>query len=189
MNAQVIRRPTAAKGRAKSARKAPARKAQASAAWPEGTGKLARYAFLALVVVMGLVAVIALDLPGKAFRASGAASGEAGFAVAGYQISGKTGTAQQVGATCKCYDGSTAVSFGGFAPADDARFTVYVVIKKPRAGASGGGTAGGTADGVTRNAGPWPCPAVQVMPQAYPGQQSANPESPSTGDESRTVAG
>ena len=34
-------------------------------------------------------------------------------------------------ATCGCYDGSTSVSFGGFAPADDARFTVYVVVHAP----------------------------------------------------------
>ncbi len=66
----------------------------------------------------------------------------AGAGIEGYRVAGKTGTAQQVGATCKCYDGSMAVSFGGFAPADDPRFTVYVVVQRPRAGASGGGTAG-----------------------------------------------
>ena len=37
---------------------------------------------------MAVVAVIALDLPGKALRATGAASGEAGFVVSGYQIVG-----------------------------------------------------------------------------------------------------
>lgn len=65
-----------------------------------------------------------------------------GAGIAGYRVAGKTGTAQQVGATCRCYDGSLAVSFAGFAPADDPRFTVYVVIQKPQGGASGGGTAG-----------------------------------------------
>jgi cell division protein FtsI (penicillin-binding protein 3) len=65
-----------------------------------------------------------------------------GAAIAGYRVAGKTGTAQQVGATCGCYDGSLAVSFAGFAPADDPRFTVYVVIQKPQGSASGGGTAG-----------------------------------------------
>jgi cell division protein FtsI (penicillin-binding protein 3) len=65
-----------------------------------------------------------------------------GAAVAGYRVAGKTGTAQQVGGTCKCYDGSLAVSFAGFAPADAPRFTVYVVIQKPQGAASGGGTAG-----------------------------------------------
>jgi cell division protein FtsQ len=37
---------------------------------------------------MVIVAAIALDLPGKALRATGAATGEAGFKVAGYQIVG-----------------------------------------------------------------------------------------------------
>jgi len=65
-----------------------------------------------------------------------------GAGIAGYRVAGKTGTAQQVGKTCKCYDGSLAVSFAGFAPADSPRFTVYVVIQKPQGAASGGGTAG-----------------------------------------------
>jgi len=62
--------------------------------------------------------------------------------IAGYRVAGKTGTAQQVGENCGCYDGSLAVSFAGFAPADSPRFTVYVVIQKPQGTASGGGTAG-----------------------------------------------
>ena len=65
-----------------------------------------------------------------------------GAGIEGYRVAGKTGTAQQVGPTCKCYDGSTAVSFAGFAPADKPRFTVYVVVNRPARGASGGGTAG-----------------------------------------------
>lgn len=65
-----------------------------------------------------------------------------GAGIVGYRVAGKTGTAQQVGAKCRCYDGSLAVSFAGFAPADNPRFTVYVVIQKPQGSASGGGTAG-----------------------------------------------
>jgi cell division protein FtsI (penicillin-binding protein 3) len=66
-----------------------------------------------------------------------------GAGITGYRVAGKTGTAQEVGGKCNCYaDGGLAVSFAGFAPADDPRFTVYVVVKHPRAGASGGGTAG-----------------------------------------------
>ncbi len=89
MNAQTIRRPAASKG-AGGSRPRP-RKASAKAApspWPEGSGKLARYAFIGLVAIMVIVALIALDLPGKALRATGAATGEAGFKVAGYQIVG-----------------------------------------------------------------------------------------------------
>lgn len=63
-----------------------------------------------------------------------------GAGIAGYRVAGKTGTAQQVGKSGK-YD-SLAVSFGGFAPADNPRFTVYVVIHKPKGRASGGGMAG-----------------------------------------------
>lgn len=58
-------------------------------------------------------------------------------AVPGYLTAGKTGTAQRVDDECGCYDGSTTVSFGGFAPADDPRFTVYVAVHSP--GIDGGG--------------------------------------------------
>jgi len=66
-----------------------------------------------------------------------------GAGIVGYRVAGKTGTAQEVGGSCKCYkDGGLAVSFAGFAPADKPRFTVYVVVKHPTGVASGGGTAG-----------------------------------------------
>ncbi|GAB4007627.1 peptidoglycan D,D-transpeptidase FtsI family protein [Nocardioides ultimimeridianus] len=60
--------------------------------------------------------------------------------VPGYVVAGKTGTAQEVGKS-GLYD-STTVSFAGFAPADNPRFTIYVVIKSPKAGSGGGSTAG-----------------------------------------------
>ena len=62
--------------------------------------------------------------------------------VPGYLVAGKTGTAQRVAAKCGCYDGSTTVSFGGFAPADDARFTVYVVVHAPKVDGGGGSITG-----------------------------------------------
>ncbi len=62
--------------------------------------------------------------------------------VPGYRVAGKTGTAQRVGAECGCYDGSFTVSFAGFAPADDPRFTVYVVVQNPRNGGGGGSVTG-----------------------------------------------
>lgn len=71
---------------------------------------------------------------------------EAGVApraqVPGYLVAGKTGTAQRVAPDCGCYDGSTTVSFGGFAPADDPRFTVYVVVHAPQVDGGGGSIAG-----------------------------------------------
>jgi len=65
-----------------------------------------------------------------------------GAAVPGYRVAGKTGTAQQVGPDCLCYDGTFTVSFAGFAPADDPRFTIYVVVHNPRNGGGGGSVAG-----------------------------------------------
>ena len=63
-------------------------------------------------------------------------------AVPGYRVAGKTGTAQQVGSECRCYDGTFTVSFAGFAPADDPRFTIYVVVHNPSNGGGGGSVAG-----------------------------------------------
>jgi cell division protein FtsI (penicillin-binding protein 3) len=62
--------------------------------------------------------------------------------VPGYVVAGKTGTAQRVGPICGCYSGQFTVSFAGFAPADDPRFTVYVVVQNPRNGGGGGSVAG-----------------------------------------------
>jgi cell division protein FtsI (penicillin-binding protein 3) len=56
--------------------------------------------------------------------------------VPGYRVAGKTGTAQR--AENGRYIEEFSVSFAGFAPADDPRFTVYVVVHKPK---SGGGAA------------------------------------------------
>ncbi len=64
-----------------------------------------------------------------------------GAQVPGYLVAGKTGTAQRVDPDCGCYSG-TSVSFGGFAPADDARFTVYVVIHAPQGDGGGGSITG-----------------------------------------------
>ncbi|MCM0621621.1 peptidoglycan D,D-transpeptidase FtsI family protein [Nocardioides bruguierae] len=65
-----------------------------------------------------------------------------GAQVAGYRVAGKTGTAQRANSDCGCYDGSFTVSFAGFAPADDPRFTVYVVVQGPTNGGGGGSVAG-----------------------------------------------
>jgi cell division protein FtsI (penicillin-binding protein 3) len=65
-------------------------------------------------------------------------------AIDGYRVAGKTGTAQEVGGACHCYrEGTNTLSFVGFAPADNPRFLVYVVVHAPKAG--GGGSVGGPA--------------------------------------------
>ncbi len=67
-----------------------------------------------------------------------------GAQVPGYVVSGKTGTAQRVGAKCKCYNGTFTTSFAGFVPSDKPAFTVYVVVQDPKNG-GGGGSIGGPA--------------------------------------------
>jgi cell division protein FtsI (penicillin-binding protein 3) len=60
--------------------------------------------------------------------------------VPGYRVAGKTGTAQ-VAENGSYNPDKRVISFAGFAPADDPRFTVYVVIKNPDGDVGGGGTA------------------------------------------------
>jgi cell division protein FtsI (penicillin-binding protein 3) len=65
-----------------------------------------------------------------------------GTAIAGYNVAGKTGTAQRVDQRCHCYSSARVVSFAGFAPADAPRFLVYVVADRPRNGGFGSTVAG-----------------------------------------------
>ena len=50
--------------------------------------RLAGLAFGAFMLAIGVVVLVALDIPAKAERAAGAAVGDAGFTVSGYQIVG-----------------------------------------------------------------------------------------------------
>lgn len=64
----------------KPAKKLPANQARAN--------KVAGLVFGAFLLAIGLVVLVALDIPAKAERAAGAAIGQAGFTVSGYQIVG-----------------------------------------------------------------------------------------------------
>ena len=77
-------------------RGAPARPKQRKSAKPRRAAKsgharvnrLAGLAFAAFLLAMGVVVVIALDIPSKAATSAGSAIGRAGFTVSGYQIVG-----------------------------------------------------------------------------------------------------
>lgn len=63
-----------------------------------------------------------------------------GAAVPGYQIAGKTGTAQQVDPACNCYSNSRYwITFAGIAPADNPRFVVAIMLDRPVRGVHGEG--------------------------------------------------
>jgi cell division protein FtsI (penicillin-binding protein 3) len=59
-------------------------------------------------------------------------------AVEGYQISGKTGTAQQINSACGCYyDNVYWITFAGMAPTDDPRYVVGIMADNPQHTADG----------------------------------------------------
>ncbi|WP_182357560.1 peptidoglycan D,D-transpeptidase FtsI family protein [Tomitella gaofuii] len=61
-------------------------------------------------------------------------------AVEGYQVSGKTGTAQQIDPECGCYSNSDYwITFAGMAPTQDPRFVVAVMMDRPQRSADGSG--------------------------------------------------
>ncbi|MEO8813813.1 MAG: penicillin-binding protein 2 [Mycobacterium sp.] len=59
-------------------------------------------------------------------------------AVDGYQIAGKTGTAQQINPGCGCYyDDVYWITFAGLAPADNPRYVVGLMMNNPHRAADG----------------------------------------------------
>jgi cell division protein FtsI (penicillin-binding protein 3) len=59
-------------------------------------------------------------------------------AVDGYQISGKTGTAQQINPGCGCYyDNVYWITFAGMAPTDDPRYVIGIMADNPQHTAEG----------------------------------------------------
>ena len=63
-------------------------------------------------------------------------------ALNGYQVAGKTGTAQQVDPACGCYSQTkVTATFAGIVPADHPAFVIAVMLDAPRGGAEGGGVA------------------------------------------------
>ncbi|MEO7364774.1 MAG: cell division protein FtsQ/DivIB [Sphingomicrobium sp.] len=84
MSAAHVRR--GAPARAK--RKAAPRVSKRTAASHARANRIAGLAFVAFLLVIGIVVLVALDIPSKAATSAGAAIGRAGFTVSGYQIVG-----------------------------------------------------------------------------------------------------
>lgn len=63
-------------------------------------------------------------------------------ALTGYQVAGKTGTAQQVDPDCGCYSKTkVTATFAGVVPADNPQFVIVVMLDAPKDGAEAGGVA------------------------------------------------
>ncbi|OMC39771.1 cell division protein FtsI [Mycobacterium sp. GA-1841] len=75
-------------------------------------------------------------------------------AVEGYQIAGKTGTAQQINPACGCYYNDVYwITFAGMAPADDPRYVVGIMMDAPHRAADG--SPGSSAAPLFHNIASW----------------------------------
>ncbi len=91
-------------------------------------------------------------------------------AVEGYQISGKTGTAQQVDPACGCYSNSNYwITFAGIAPSDDPRYVIGIMLDAPVRGVDGGG--GQSAAPLFHNIASWLLQRDSVPMSPDPGRR------------------
>jgi cell division protein FtsI (penicillin-binding protein 3) len=75
-------------------------------------------------------------------------------AVEGYQISGKTGTAQQINPACGCYfDNVYWITFAGMATSDDPRYVIGIMMDNPQHAADG--SPGSSAAPLFHNIAGW----------------------------------
>jgi len=58
------------------------------------------------------------------------------FPIQGYRTAAKSGTAERIDPTCKCYNGYVA-SFVGVAPVEDPSILVYIVVDQPQGAIQG----------------------------------------------------
>ncbi|MEV0948752.1 penicillin-binding protein 2 [Rhodococcus sp. NPDC049939] len=91
-------------------------------------------------------------------------------AVDGYQISGKTGTAQQVDPACRCYSNSRYwITFAGIAPSDDPRYVVGIMLNAPIRSTDGSG--GQSAAPLFHNIASWMLQRDSVPLSPDPGRR------------------
>ncbi|MEV0250571.1 penicillin-binding protein 2 [Nocardia sp. NPDC050712] len=91
-------------------------------------------------------------------------------AIEGYQIAGKTGTAQQIDARCKCYSNSNYwITFAGIAPADNPRYVVGLMLDAPMR--SSDGTGGGSAAPLFHSIASWALQRDRIPPSPAPSRR------------------
>ncbi|MFE7802803.1 peptidoglycan D,D-transpeptidase FtsI family protein [Nocardia sp. NPDC057440] len=88
-------------------------------------------------------------------------------AVEGYQVAGKTGTAQKVDPGCRCYSTSSFyITFAGMAPADNPRYVVGLMLDAPIRSSDGSG--GGSAAPLFHNIASWALQRDRIPPSTEP---------------------
>jgi len=84
-------------------------------------------------------------------------------AITGYQIAGKTGTAQQIDQACRCYSDSRYwITFAGMAPADNPRYVIGIMLDAPIRSSDGSG--GQSAAPLFHNIASWALQRDRVPP-------------------------
>ncbi|WP_067830058.1 peptidoglycan D,D-transpeptidase FtsI family protein [Nocardia inohanensis] len=84
-------------------------------------------------------------------------------AIEGYQVAGKTGTAQQIDPKCRCYSSDRYwITFAGMAPADNPRYVVGMMLDAPVRSSDGSG--GGSAAPLFHSIASWALQRDRVPP-------------------------
>ncbi|MET9217117.1 MULTISPECIES: peptidoglycan D,D-transpeptidase FtsI family protein [unclassified Nocardia] len=88
-------------------------------------------------------------------------------AIEGYQVAGKTGTAQKVDPGCRCYSSSSFyITFAGMAPADNPRYVIGMMLDAPIRSSDGSG--GGSAAPLFHSIASWALQRDRVPPSPEP---------------------
>ncbi len=113
-------------------------------------------------------------------------------AVPGYQMAGKTGTAQQINPGCGCYfDNVYWITFAGMATVDNPRYVIGIMMDNPQRNADG--TPGHSAAPLFHNIAGWLMQRENVPLSPDPGSAAdpaghlADPESSAVAVEPRTA--
>lgn len=92
-----------------------------------------------------------------------------GASVPGYQVSGKTGTAQKIDPVCQCYSNSAYwITFAGIFPADAPKYVVGIMLDNPVRGVHGEG--GQSAAPLFHDIAAWLANRDNIAPSA-PGRE------------------
>ncbi|WP_442942810.1 peptidoglycan D,D-transpeptidase FtsI family protein [Nocardia sp. NBC_01503] len=84
-------------------------------------------------------------------------------AIEGYQVAGKTGTAQQIDQKCRCYSTDRYwITFAGMAPADNPRYVIGMMLDAPVRSSDGSG--GGSAAPLFHSIASWALQRDRVPP-------------------------
>ncbi|MGW4327187.1 peptidoglycan D,D-transpeptidase FtsI family protein [Nocardia sp. NPDC004573] len=91
-------------------------------------------------------------------------------AITGYQVAGKTGTAQKVDRACRCYSTSSFwITFAGMVPADNPRYVIGLMLDAPVRSSDGSG--GGSVAPLFHNIASWALQRDRIPPSTQPSRQ------------------